>query len=63
MTFGKLTRKFTCSQCGRIAKADAPQDVFDFILEDWSGRPTKKQFIFCNLDCLQKWIEEQQEKQ
>lgn len=61
MNFGKLARKYTCSYCGRIAKASAPQDKFDYILEDWSNRPTKKQFIFCNLDCLTKWKKERGE--
>lgn len=65
MEFGKFARKYICSACGRIAKTKpgAPQDEFDYILNDWSKRPEKRQANFCNLGCLQKWIEEQQEEQ
>jgi len=60
MEFGKFARKYTCDQCGRMEKAKAPQDKFDYILEDWSTKSDMDQFIFCNLDCLQEWIKEQQ---
>lgn len=63
MEFRKFVRKFTCDYCGKIAKAAEPQDVFKSILSEWSTG-FEEQFIFCNQDCLLKWlaIKERQDK-
>lgn len=55
MEFRKFARAFTCASCGKTAKASAPQDVFKSILSEW-GEGSEEQFIFCNLNCLKKWI-------
>lgn len=58
MTYQKFARKYTCDYCGKTAKAAKPQDVFKSFLSEW-GKGTEEQFLFCNLDCLYKWIEKQ----